>query len=347
MGLHISSVATWSRTMNNVSFVPTNRLRASRAERAAELVRLWLARPALLARILAIEGAPSKWRYPRRWLDLASRMLRPMCCVTWDVDQKVARIVDHHRTAHALGGILAPGWDEPRKLMDLPMIGPQYSIKIDEAYWMTCDGLTTISLWHGIDRMFTMGFMLSSEASRLSVYVGSLQGRNMDGVLPVYREMTKDAKGMRPRDLMVELHRMFCRAIGVTQILAVADMSRSWNDRFADEEFTYIASLNYDEAWTERGGKRHCSNWFSLPVDAQRRAIEDISAKKRGLYRQRYAMLDAIEKDMTEAIARLVPGRVQAKPAPQKSSLPTAITGPKSRAALLVLAATAAAWPTD
>jgi hypothetical protein len=122
--LHFSSVVARFCPMNTITFAPAKRRRATHAERATTLVRLWFARPALLGSILAIRGAPSKWRHPRRWLDLASRMLRPICCVTWDVDQKVARIVDHYQTTRALGGIVTPDWREPRKLMDLPMLGP-------------------------------------------------------------------------------------------------------------------------------------------------------------------------------------------------------------------------------
>ena len=297
--------------MKNFTIDAAQRKRASRAERAISLLRLWYQRPDLLLSILTIKGAPSRFRHPARWFDLASRMLRLICCVNWTLDQKVRRIIDHHRVTRRLGGILAQSWDDPRKLMDITAIGPEYSLKIDEAYWMTGDGLTTLSLWHGIDRMFTVGFLLSQENGRLTAYIGGLQGR--DGALQLYRDMTKDAKGMRPRDLMVESFRMFCSALGVTEIRAIADLSRSWHDRFADEEEPCIASLNYDEAWEERGGQRSSADWFSMPIAPQRRNIEDIPSKKRSLYRQRYAMLNAMEADMARAVRQLVPGTADAR----------------------------------
>ena len=338
--------------MRDVYFSPAIRLRANRVERAATLVRLWLRRPDLLWSILSIEGAPSKLRYKARWLDLASRMLRPLCCIAWDVEQKVARIVDHYSVTRRLGGILTPVWSyDARELLGLAEIGPQYSVKIDEPDWLTNDGLVTISLWHGIDRMFALTFLLSQEPGPLTAYVGGLQGRGSGAAPQTYKQMTKDAHGMRPRDLTIEISRMFFKAIGASRIHAVAEMARNWNDRFADEEFHYIASLDYDQAWEERGGKRINSNWFRLPLDAQRRDENDIPARKRSLYRQRYAMLDAIERSMVEAVARLVPGSNNKPGAP----LPMPLTprmrsrpaGNKAKAAFFVLAAATFAWLAD
>ena len=283
---------------------------ARRYQKGAALVHLWYRRPDLLRDILAIEGLPSKRQHFSRWFDLASRALRPICCISWDADEKIARIMEHYRVATELGGIMAPDWGETRLLSSLPALGPQYSLKIDEAEWMTVDGLTTMSLWYGIDRMFTISFMLGKDGPRTCAYVGGLQGRGEASIREIYREMTKEAKGVRPRDLTIELFRMLCRAMGVSHIYAVSEDARGWNDRFSDEEKA-VASLNYDEAWEERGGQRLNADWFSLPVEPQRRDVQDIPARKRALYRQRYAFLDATERDVTEAVARLVPGRAR------------------------------------
>jgi uncharacterized protein VirK/YbjX len=350
VGLHF--VAARVRSMKDAYFSPAIRLRANRVERAATLLRLWLSRPDLLWSILSIKGAPSKLRHKARWLDLTSRMLRPLCCIAWDVEHKVARIVDHYRVTSRLGGILTPNWSyDARQLIGVQEMGPQYSVKIDEPDWVTNDGLATISLWHGIDRMFALTFILSQEPGPLTAYVGGLQGRGTADAPQIYKQMTKDAHGMRPRDLTIEISRMFFKAIGVARIQAVAEMARNWNDRFADEEFHYIASLDYDRAWEERGGKRINSNWFRLPLDAQRREEQDIPARKRGLYRQRYAMLDAIEKSMIEAVARFVPGsnKTPSMPLPRPLTAGTQFrpTGNKTKVALLVLAATTFAWLAD
>jgi uncharacterized protein VirK/YbjX len=302
--------------MKESRILPAPRKSSTRAEQMFALVGLWRDRLDLLRAILTIKGAPSRALYPARWFDLASRMLRPICCLNWTIEQKVAGIVNHHETTEALGGILRPTWRAPRLLTPLPALGPDYSLKIDEPYWMTCDGLTTLSLWHGVDRMFTIAFLFSRDDMGLKVHIGGLQGRDSEDVLDRYRAMTKNAHGIRPRDLIIELHRMVCRAIGVTHIYAVSDDARNWHHRFVDEESRGIASLNYDDAWRERGGERLCANWFGLPVAPVRRDVSDIPARKRGLYRQRYAMLDAIEQSIAEAVARLVPGRLPVAPMP-------------------------------
>ncbi len=60
--------------------------------------------------------------------------------------------------------------------------------------------------------------------------------------------------------------------------------------------------LRYDEIWRERGGVDGGEGFYSLPVEAGRRSDDEIPAKKRAMYRQRYAFLDSIEVQMKNAL---------------------------------------------
>lgn len=260
------------------------------------------ARPDLAMRLLRVEGIPSFFTHPRHKLNLLTRLLKPFCCAEWDMDEKIERICDHYNNVERLGGILKATWGQPRLLTTLSGIGDQYSVKLDEPRWMLGDGLSTISLWYGIDRMFSVTFTLSNSDDGLVSYIGGLQGRG--GVVDLFRKMTKDANGLRPRDLAIELHRMLCAAIGVTHIYAVAENARSHRDDYFGADTDRFVSHDYDAAWIDRGGCRTDLNWFEMPVASARRGIEDIPARKRSLYRQRYAMLDQIEADIAAAVTR-------------------------------------------
>jgi len=251
---------------------------------------------------MVLGGKMPDFKHPFLGLSTAFRPFQPLCCAGWDEREKLARMVDHLKTVERLGGILLPLTNAPRLLATLSDLGDDYSVKIDEPFWMLNDGLAALSVWKGIDRIFTLSFLLTSSSGQLGCFVGGLQGRREDGVLDIYRAMTKEAHGLRPRDLIIELHRMFCRSLGVTHITAVADQARYQYDRYFGAEPLNVSSLSYDEAWAERGGSRINSSWFRLPINPVRRTIDEIPAKKRSLYARRYRLLDSLEQAMARAV---------------------------------------------
>jgi uncharacterized protein len=60
--------------------------------------------------------------------------------------------------------------------------------------------------------------------------------------------------------------------------------------------------LYYDEIWAERGGAAMNEAWWEIPLIRPER--DDIPAKKRALYRARYAMLDDLDAAMGAAVER-------------------------------------------
>jgi uncharacterized protein VirK/YbjX len=233
--------------------------------------------------------------------ELLTMVLTPFVCAEWAPSTRIARLIDHHDTLHRLGLRLDPR--EVREFVTLAPLGSDYFVKLDQPDWMLRDGQLVISLWKGVDRLFSLAFLVSSSEDGLVAYIGGLQGRSQEGVVDIYRSLTKEAHGMRPRDLIVEIHRMFCRALGVTRIYAVADASRHHlSPYYSDGSSQFISSINYDEAWRDRGGVLHGRSFFEMPLEPQRRAEEDIPARKRALYRRRYEMLDQIDELITQAV---------------------------------------------
>ncbi|WP_413774718.1 DUF535 family protein [Mesorhizobium sp. AR10] len=55
--------------------------------------------------------------------------------------------------------------------------------------------------------------------------------------------------------------------------------------------------------WWERGAIDRRNGFFELPVEAGRRQGDEIPARKRAMYRRRYAMLDEIETQLCERVS--------------------------------------------
>jgi uncharacterized protein VirK/YbjX len=197
-----------------------------------------------------------------------------------------------------VGGVVDVPPDIVVNIIQLAAIDPRYRITLDQARWLLREGPLVMSLWSGIDRIFHIGFCLSTENGKRVAYIGSIQGRvEIDDykidILNCYRHFTKAASGMRPRDFIVEVFKMLCRAIDVIEIRAVSQLNHPER---------HDIKLPYDDIWRERGGRRAANGFFILPVAASRRTDEDIPRKKKAMYARRYSMLDIVEAELTAAL---------------------------------------------
>lgn len=221
-------------------------------------------------------------------------MLWPYQCAAWDADMRFSRIAEHLDAVMRVPG-LALARDEKVILADVSSISSGVSLVLDRPSWLVREGHLTLSLFKDDFRAFTISFSLTRH-EELGLFIGGLQGRQSPDILALYRDLTKDFEGMRPRDFLLEALRLFAVKIGVRHIFGVADEHKiSRHKYFAGKE---AGSFSYDDVWLERGGSRAAPTHFELPLAGSRRRLEDISTKKRSMYRRRYEMLDAIDAEL-------------------------------------------------
>jgi uncharacterized protein len=230
----------------------------------------------------------------------------PYLCAGWSVDERLTRFA-----AHVAALADHPPLDfrisQSIELMPLPEIGDTVHVVIDKPMWFHREGTLAINLFEGNTRLFTLVFAFEPTGAGLRALIGGIQGRNFDDALDRYRDLTKAAHGIRPRDLIIELFRFVCAQLGVTEIQAIADKGRQNRHPYFGKDVMRALPLNYDEIWEDRGGVPMDDWFFSIPVHSERRSDADIPAKKRSMYRQRYTMLDAIEARMGAAWGQMVP----------------------------------------
>jgi uncharacterized protein len=230
----------------------------------------------------------------------------PYLCSGWSVDERLNRFKTHIEvlTAH-------PPLDfrvaQSIELMPLGEISDTLHVIIDKPLWFHREGVLAINLFDDNTRLFTLVFAFEPAPSGLRALIGGIQGRNFDDALERYRTLTKQAHGIRPRDLIIELFRMVCAQAGVTEIHAISDRGRHNRHAYFGQPIMRPLALNYDEIWRDRGGEPMNEWFFALPLQSERRADSDIPAKKRSMYRQRYATLNAIEAQMLSAWKDMVP----------------------------------------
>lgn len=231
----------------------------------------------------------------------------PFQCLAWGAAERLTRIRGHFEAVDRLGPPLDFAADEKLVLLDAADYQAGVRFVLDQPRWFMREGQLTLNLFHQDFRAFSLAFSLWDGPEGLEAVIGAVQGRSSPHAMDLYRDLTKSFHGMRPRDLLIDLFRMLCRELGVRRILAVSDACRIHRSAYFGTPKGAQVLVDYDEIWEERGGRRCSPAFFELPIEAQQRSIEEVPAKKRGMYRKRYEMLEKIEADLRGGFKALKP----------------------------------------
>jgi uncharacterized protein VirK/YbjX len=239
--------------------------------------------------------------------EIVGALLWPYQCSAWSARTRLTRIRAHYSAISEISSPFDFSPHEQLVLLDLREITEDLRLVLEQPHWFMREGQLTISLFDGETRIYSLVFSLLREDGTLVAFIGGIQGRDIEGVLDKYRELTKASHGLRPRDLLLELFRMLCAPLGVEQIRGVADEYRQNRSRyFGKSAKTKILPTNYNDIWEDRGGSRIAPTFYQLPAQSQQRELEEIPAKKRGMYRRRYALLSSLKAQLQANFERLL-----------------------------------------
>lgn len=236
--------------------------------------------------------------------ETAGVLLWPYQCSSWDAKERVRRIVSHFSLVEAIGSPVRAGVEDKLELLDLGSYSADVRVILDQPRWLSREGHLALNLFVGDHRGYSLAFSLCSDGPDRCAFIGGLQGRSTEGSLDRYKDLTKDFYGLRPRDLLLEVARMFFQRIGVSRIHAVAESHRFFRHAYFGAQGGQDMHANYDEIWSERGGIRIAPSHFELPSNLSLRAIEDVPSKKRGMYRKRNEMIESLAAEVCSAGAK-------------------------------------------
>lgn len=239
-------------------------------------------------------------------LQLMGLLVWPYQCATWDAKTRLARFQAHYAEVDRIGAPLNFATEDKVVLTTLDEMFPGLRVVLHQPLWLMREGGLTISLFENDMLLFSLTFSLfQDESGNRCALIGGCQGRNVDGIMDTYRDMTKALHGLRPRDFLMECFGILCRTINVKLTYAVSDKERHRRHPFFNQQGDF--PQDYDVAWQERGGVATADGLFKFPENPARRDIEDIKPKKRSLYRKRYAFLEELEARITKDFATLTP----------------------------------------
>ena len=125
-----------------------------------------------------------------------------------------------------------------------------------------------------------------------ALWIGAIQGSNMENALDIIRQLTKHFHGYRTKNLILYAIQVIANVLGISSIYAVSDDGYYANNHIRLDRKLKI-SLN--DFWDEvEGVPAADKRFYKLPLTESRKSMEEIKSSKRSLYRKRFEALDAI-----------------------------------------------------
>lgn len=226
----------------------------------------------------------------------------PYVCNEWNEQKRCDVIASHYEClADNHYYALTQVKQQPLTLVDLSDYSENTRIIIDKPIWFRREGELVINLFQGELRVVSIAFVINKADIVIGAVQGIHGGISTDESLAIFKSLTKDFNGLRPRSLVLEILRHFATHMGMHHILGVADKNRHHRHAYFGKSTSSELSGNYDTVWKENGGWQENidDDFYQLPIGSPRKPIEEIASKKRSLYRRRYAMLDTIANDVS------------------------------------------------
>lgn len=296
-------MVSWSLILSAATLIHPGMSPRALKRRGMLLCRLAWARP-LLSRWVQRGPHALLWQQMERDPRFLGFLVWPYIHAGWQVDRRLDALSEHLRIVDGAFPWLALGEGDRWQVLSLDDLAPGLRLELDRAPWFVREGGLVFNLFQQDHRLMSVPFSLARQRDELMAYVGGIQGSNRANAREVYRNLTKALHGLRPRDFAMKMFQLFMQAMGVAQILCVADEYRHHRHPYFGGRSARALFLNYDEVWREHGGQRLASGFFRLAPTPAEKPIEAVPSRKRAMYRRRFQMVAALARALRNELPR-------------------------------------------
>ncbi|TPG75385.1 DUF535 family protein [Pseudomonas arsenicoxydans] len=234
----------------------------------------------------------------------------PYISSNWSSQDRLGVLASHYEVvSKSCPKLLLFGRNESLVLGDLSEYSAGCSLVLDRPVWFMREGELVLNLFQGDLRIASIAFTLCRTEVELCIFIGAVQGIHKgiesDKSLDIYRELTKDFEGLRPRSFLIEAIKHVAKIVGVEKIYAIGDGYRHHRHPYFGAKKALELVANYDVIWLEHGAIPSASeDFFEIPMALARKALDDIPSKKRAMYRRRYEFLDDVFSKIDRVLGR-------------------------------------------
>lgn len=223
----------------------------------------------------------------------------PYISRSWNSQDRLGVLASHYEVViKSCPQLLLYGRNASLALSDLSEFSSGCSLVLDRPVWFMREGELVLNLFQEDLRVASIAFTLCGTEGELCIFIGAVQGIHKgiesDKSLGIYRDLTKDFEGLRPRSFLIEVIKYLATGIGVEKIYAVGDGYRHHRHSYFGAEKAQELAADYDLIWLEHGATPSArEDFFEIPMTPSRKPLDTIPSKKRAMYRRRYELLDS------------------------------------------------------
>jgi len=167
------------------------------------------------------------------------------------------------------------------------------------------EGLLSLTMNLGQEHLYQIVFWFAKDkAGEDSLWIGAMQGPNMENARDVVKRITKRCFTYRTKNLILYMTQAVARSLGIRHIYAVTNDGYYANNHMrADRKL----KTSFSDFWAEAGGKP-CTDkrFYELPLVEPRKTMEEVPTRKRNVYRKRFVFLDEVDARIEAAIKKIL-----------------------------------------
>lgn len=161
------------------------------------------------------------------------------------------------------------------------------------------EGMLSLQMKLGTDNLYQIMFWLAKDkADENALWIGAMQGPNMEDAKDIIKDMTKRSFRYRTKNLILYMTMAVARSLEVRHIYAVSNDGYYANNHVRRDR---KLKTDFGAFWEEAGG---CitddPRFYEIPLVEPRKTMEEVPTRKRAVYRKRFAFLDEVDAQITE-----------------------------------------------
>ncbi len=138
-----------------------------------------------------------------------------------------------------------------------------------------------------------MFWIAKDSAENFSMWIGALQGPNVESSKDLIKILTKKCHAYRTKNLILYAAQAVARALNLRKIYAVTNYGYYANNHIRRDR---KLKTSFSDFWQECGGTpTDDKRFYELPLIEKRKTFEEIPSQKRAVYRRRFTLLDEID----------------------------------------------------
>lgn len=222
----------------------------------------------------------------------------------WDASTKLDKIATHYEILAKINSTLMQvdsvnGFE----LADLSSVSEDVRIVIDKAEWFTREGELLLNIFRNNLRVASIAFGLDYKDAAIVAYIGAIQGVHSgigsDDSLEIFKLLTKDFEGLRPRSLLLEALKVLLKKLGASHIYAISERHRHHRHPYFGNNQNTVFKNDYNQIWEEHGGilnKR--IGFYEITLAPAIKPMEEIPSKKRSAYKRRHEIILSLREKL-------------------------------------------------